>query len=82
MTKQIEKMTELYCGRCGQKIDLVQGFYSLYYRCSNCTNRLTVHDFEIMDQMPQGDFETDRLIGRVLPVENGVKKIVVRRKRK
>lgn len=74
-------MTDYYCGRCGAKLLLKQGFYSVYYRCEKCTNRMTVHDAEILDGLPVGRFETARLIGEVLPEKNGRKKIVVRRKR-
>lgn len=74
-------MTDYYCGQCGGKIVLNQGFYTIYYRCENCTNRLTVHDAEVLDSLPEGRFETDRLIGEVLLADFEVKKIVVRRKK-
>lgn len=74
-------MTEYYCGRCGSKIILKQGFYSIYYRCEHCNNRMTIHDAEVLDGLPEGRFETARLIGEVLPVKENTKKIVVRRKK-
>ncbi len=74
-------MTDYYCGRCGRRVVLKQGFYSIYYRCEQCTNRFTVHDAEALDQLPEGRFETARLIGEVLPEKSGRKIIVVRRKK-
>ena len=44
-------MSVFFCMDCKKTMELKNGFYSLYYKCPQCSNRFTIRDAEVMDAM-------------------------------
>ena len=75
-------MSVFLCMDCKKTMELKNGFYSLYYKCPQCSNRFTIRDAEVMDAMQeQGIFQLGRVSGIVI-YDNNKKLIYARRKRK
>ncbi len=73
-------MIEFFCAQCGMPLILKHGFYSLYYQCSSCSNRITTHDAQLLSQINKsGAFRTNRLVGSVLFSDDDTTKIYVRK---
>lgn len=75
-------MTHLYCGFCGGQMHLIQGLYSVYYRCEKCTNRLSVQDLCELEELSEGQFDTECALGSVKRTESGETIIIARRKKR
>ena len=63
-------------------MELIKGFYSIYYKCPNCYNRFTTHDAATINKIEkQGVFQQPRMRGFVI-YNNNIKMIYARRNKK
>lgn len=70
-------MIQLYCGRCGARLSMCEGAYSLMYKCKSCGTHLSLRDVNrIIKAEPEGDFRIGKLIGRAIK-SGDVKKIII-----
>lgn len=62
-------------------MELRNGYYSLYYKCPQCSNRFTLHDAEMMDAINEaGMFHLPRIDGFIANDKNN--KIIYTKRRK
>lgn len=77
-SRDLRNTTVLYCGKCGAKLELIPGKYSLYYRCmrydrknraegeKSCPVKISLTDAELLyTELENLEFDGD--------LQNGVK---------